>query len=110
MPSRAGRYLGWEYNGHEPLAPIVSGTANTLIPIGVFPCGDGYVSMMSTPQQLSEMLEVLDDDALREAFAHPDAFVRPETKEILDTALYPWLFSHTPRRVDRARAGGGMAA
>ncbi len=95
VPSRAGRYLGWEYNGHEPLPPIVSGTANTLIPTGVFPCGDGYVSMMSTPQQLSEMLSVLDDDALREAFAHPDAFVRPETKEILDAALYPWLFSHT---------------
>ena len=61
----------------------------------MFPCADGYVSMMSTPQQLDEMLAVLDDDALREAFARPDAFVRPETKEILDAALYPWLFSHT---------------
>ena len=43
----------------------------------------------------SEMLSVIDDDALTAAFAHPDAFVRPETKEILDSALYPWLFSHT---------------
>ena len=64
-------------------------------PTGVFPCADGYVSMMSTPQQLKEMLEVLDDDALKEAFARPDAFSNPETKEILDTALYPWLFEHT---------------
>ena len=46
----------------EPLPPIVAGTADTLIPIGVFPCGDGYVAMMLTPQQLSEMLAVLDDD------------------------------------------------
>ena len=38
---------------------------------------------------------MLDDDALTEAFARPDAFGNPETKEILDTALYPWLFEHT---------------
>ena len=61
--------------------------------------------MMSTPQQLAEMLSVLDDDALARGVRPPDAFVRPETKEILDTALYPWLFSHThaeaPARRDR---------
>jgi crotonobetainyl-CoA:carnitine CoA-transferase CaiB-like acyl-CoA transferase len=51
--------------------------------------------MMSTPQQLREMLEVLDDDALRAAFARPDAFSNPETKEILDVALFPWLVEHT---------------
>ena len=41
------------------------------------------------------MLDVLDDDRLRAAFAHPDAFVREETKEAVDAALYPWLLSHT---------------
>ena len=50
-----------------------------------------------------EMLEVIDDDALTAAFARPDAFSNPETKEILDTALYPWLFEHTARRRHRAR-------
>ena len=30
----------------------------------MWPCADGYVSMMSTPQQLPKMLAVLDDDAL----------------------------------------------
>jgi crotonobetainyl-CoA:carnitine CoA-transferase CaiB-like acyl-CoA transferase len=49
------------------------------------------------------MLSVLDDDALREAFTSPDAFMRPETKELLDSALYPWLFEHT-------RAEGPAAA
>ncbi len=94
IPARVCRYLGWEYAEHEPLG-LAAGAADTLLPIGIFPCADGYVSMMSTPQQLREMLEVLDDDALKEAFARPDAFSSPETKEILDIALYPWLFEHT---------------
>jgi crotonobetainyl-CoA:carnitine CoA-transferase CaiB-like acyl-CoA transferase len=95
VPSRVGRFLGWEYLGRQPPAPVVTSTSGTLIPTGIFPCEDGFVSMMSTPQQLPEMLAVLDDDDLREAFARPDAFLRGETKEILDAALYPWLFSHT---------------
>ncbi|HLM17722.1 MAG TPA: CoA transferase, partial [Acidimicrobiia bacterium] len=94
IPARVCRYLGWEYADHEPLG-LAANAADTLLPVGIFPCGDGYVSMMSTPQQLREMLEVLDDDALTATFASPDAFSSPDTKEILDTALYPWLFEHT---------------
>jgi crotonobetainyl-CoA:carnitine CoA-transferase CaiB-like acyl-CoA transferase len=94
IPARVCRYLGWEYADHEPLG-LAANAADTLLPVGIFPCADGYVSMMSTPQQLEEMLEVLDDAALKEAFARPDAFSNPETKEILDVALYPWLFEHT---------------
>ena len=64
IPARVCRYLGWEYAEHEPLG-LAANAADTLLPIGIFPCADGYVSMMSTPQQLKEMLEVLDDDALK---------------------------------------------
>jgi crotonobetainyl-CoA:carnitine CoA-transferase CaiB-like acyl-CoA transferase len=102
IPARVCRYLGWEYGGHEPLQ-LAANAVDTLLPTGVFPCADGYVSMMSTPQQLDEMLSVLGDDALRDAFARPDAFGNPETKEILDSVLYPWLFDHT-------RAEGTAAA
>ena len=102
IPARVCRYLGWEYGGHEPLQ-LAANAVDTLLPTGVFPCADGYVSMMSTPQQLDEMLSVLGDDSLREAFARPDAFANPETKEILDSVLYPWLFEHT-------RAEGTAAA
>ena len=63
--------------------------------------------MMSTPQQVKEMVAVLDDEALTEAFARPDAFVRPETKEILDAALYTWLFSHTRVELTAAAQAGG---
>jgi crotonobetainyl-CoA:carnitine CoA-transferase CaiB-like acyl-CoA transferase len=107
LPSRVCRYLGWEYNDREALPPPATTTADTLLPMGVFPAGDGYVAMMSTPQQLGEMLSVLDDDALREAFARPDAFARGETKEALDAALYPWLLSHTRAELTAAAQAAG---
>ncbi len=93
-PFRIGRFLGWEYRDHTPEPDASTSSDATLFPIGIHPCADGYVSMMSTPQQLREMLSVLDNKELNEAFARHDAFVRPETKEILDAALYPWLFAH----------------
>ncbi len=106
IPARVCRYLGWEYAEHEPLG-LAASAADTLLPIGIFPCADGYVSMMSTPQQLTEMLEVIDDDALTAAFSRPEAFSDPGTKEILDTALYPWLFEHT-RAEATAKAQAGQ--
>src|ERR1019366_9309779 len=88
--------LSHQYRDGVPRPPVVdTGDAMTLIPMGVFPCGDGHVAMMSTPQQLREMLDVLDDDDLRAAFARPDAYERGETKEVVDAALYPWLLSRT---------------
>ncbi|MGD9798894.1 MAG: CaiB/BaiF CoA transferase family protein [Acidimicrobiia bacterium] len=107
VPSRVGRFLGWEYLGRRPPAPVPASTGGTLIPMGTFPCEDGFVSMMSTPQQLPEMLAVLDDDDLRAAFARPDAFLRGETTEILDAALYPWLFSHTRAEAMAAAQAAG---
>jgi crotonobetainyl-CoA:carnitine CoA-transferase CaiB-like acyl-CoA transferase len=106
IPSRVCRYLGWEYKDHEPHDLVASSTSDTLFPTGVFPAADGYVSMMSTPQQLDEMLAVLDDDELREAFAHPEAYVRGETKEALDAALYPWLLTHTREELTRLAQAG----
>jgi crotonobetainyl-CoA:carnitine CoA-transferase CaiB-like acyl-CoA transferase len=106
IPARVCRYLGWEYGDHEPLQ-LAASAVDTLLPLGVFPCADGYVSMMSTPQQLDAMLAVLDDDTLREAFARPDAFARPETKEILDSVLYPWLFEHTRAEATAAAQAAG---
>jgi crotonobetainyl-CoA:carnitine CoA-transferase CaiB-like acyl-CoA transferase len=95
MPARATTLLAYQYrDGHpDPSRPTASG--ETLIPTGVFPCADGYMAMMSTPQQLGEMLDVLDDDDLRAAFARPDAFTRGDTKEAVDAALYPWLLART---------------
>ncbi len=88
----------------QMMAPTSS---DTLLPLGVFPCADGYVAMMMTTQQLPEMLAVLGSDELRAAFARPDAFMRPETKEILDSVLYPWLFERTRDEVTAAGQAAG---
>jgi crotonobetainyl-CoA:carnitine CoA-transferase CaiB-like acyl-CoA transferase len=107
MPIRATYLLAYHYRGQVPRPVSGSIAGDTLIPTGVFPCADGYLAMMSTPQQLEEMLSVLDDDDLRAAFARPDAFERGETKEVLDAALYPWLFSHTRAEATAAAQAAG---
>jgi len=107
LPARSSTLLAHQYRGGAPAPHLTTAGRETLIPTGVYPCGDGYVAMMSTPQQLNEMLNVLDDDNLREAFARPDAFERGETKEVLDAALYPWLLSRTRAEVTAAAQSGG---
>ncbi len=107
-PMRVGRFLVWEYRGRSEVTTVPSrGSSGYLLPNGLHPCADGYVALMSTPQQMKEMVAVLDDEALRKAFEQPDTFVRPETKEILDAALYPWLFSHTRVELTAAAQAGG---
>lgn len=106
-PTRMSRFLGWEYRGRQALEQQTADSSTTLLPLGVHPCADGYVAMMMTPQQLGEMLTVLDSDELREFFALPDAFIRPEAKEVLDGVLYPWLLSRTRQEItDAAQAAG----
>jgi crotonobetainyl-CoA:carnitine CoA-transferase CaiB-like acyl-CoA transferase len=106
-PSRVSRFLGWEYQGRPDTRHMTPTSADTLLPLGVFPCADGYVAMMMTTQQLGEMLTVLGSDELRAAFARADAFVRPETKEILDGVLYPWLLERTREEVTVAGQAAG---
>jgi crotonobetainyl-CoA:carnitine CoA-transferase CaiB-like acyl-CoA transferase len=106
-PIRLSRYLGWEYRGRADSDPFVPTASDTLLPLGILPCADGYVAMMMTTQQLGEMLTVLDSDELKDAFARPDAFIRPETKEILDGVLYPWLLARTREEITRAAQAGG---
>ena len=111
LPARATTLLAYQYRDGAPGPSLVDAASETLIPSGVHPCADGYVAMMSTPQQLGEMLEVLDDDALRAAFARPDAFERGETKEAIDAALYPWLLARTRAEAtaEAQRAGWPLA-
>jgi crotonobetainyl-CoA:carnitine CoA-transferase CaiB-like acyl-CoA transferase len=106
-PTRMSRHLGWEYRDRQNLEQQVTDSSGVLLPLGPLPCADGYVAMMMTPQQLREMLTVLDSDELRALFALPDAFVRPEAKEVLDGVLYPWLLERTRQEVtDAAQAAG----
>jgi crotonobetainyl-CoA:carnitine CoA-transferase CaiB-like acyl-CoA transferase len=107
LPSRQAPLLAYQYRGAPPPPEVLNSATATLIPTGVFPCADGYMAMMSTPQQLNEMLAVLDDDQARAAFARPDAFDRPETKEVLDVAVYTWLATHTRAEATAAAQAAG---
>ncbi len=107
VPARMGRQLGWEYHHRKDAEPQASNANTTLLPNGVFPCGDGFVAMMMTPQQLQEMLRVLDSPELTDAFSRPDAFSRGDTKEVLDGVLYPWLLSHTRQEVTEVAQAAG---
>jgi crotonobetainyl-CoA:carnitine CoA-transferase CaiB-like acyl-CoA transferase len=106
-PGIMSRYLGWEYRDREDTKPMVADSSSIVLPIGVMTCADGHVAMMMTPQQLNEMLQVLDSDELREAFSQPAAFARPEIKEILDGVLYPWLLSHSRKEITKAAQAAG---
>jgi crotonobetainyl-CoA:carnitine CoA-transferase CaiB-like acyl-CoA transferase len=107
LPSRQAPLLGFQYRGCVPDPPEVQSPTSTLIPVGVFPCADGYVALMSTTQQLDEMLSVLGDPDAKAAFQHPDAFDRPETKEALDVALYTWLAARTRAEATAAAQEAG---
>jgi crotonobetainyl-CoA:carnitine CoA-transferase CaiB-like acyl-CoA transferase len=106
-PARISRYLGWEYSGRAETHQAAPTSSDTLLPLGVFPCADGYVAMMMTTQQLPEMLTVLGSDDLVAAFARPDAFMRSETKEVLDGVLYPWLLERTRQQITDIAQGAG---
>ncbi|MDE3203919.1 MAG: CoA transferase [Acidobacteriota bacterium] len=108
-PHGALKHLGFEYRGRTmpPRAASVAAGTGTLLPLGIFPCADGYVSMMTIPPQVPRLLDVIDDEALRAAFDRPDAYVHPETKEVLDAAMYPWLLSRTRAEVMAAAQAAG---
>ena len=107
LPARATTLLAHQYRDGAPGPSLVDAARDTLIPGGVHPCADGFVAMMSTPQQLGQLLDVLDDDALRAAFARPDAFERGETREAMDAALYPWLLARTRAQATAEAQRGG---
>ncbi len=106
-PTRMSLHLGWEYRGREDVPGQIADSNATLLPNGVFPCADGCVALMMTTQQLGEMLAVIDDPELTEAFSKPDVFARPDAKEVLDAALYPWLLSHTREEATIAGQAAG---
>jgi crotonobetainyl-CoA:carnitine CoA-transferase CaiB-like acyl-CoA transferase len=62
LPYRASTLLSHQYRGGGPGPDLVQVARESLIPGGVQPCADGYVAMMSTPQQLENLLETLNDD------------------------------------------------
>jgi crotonobetainyl-CoA:carnitine CoA-transferase CaiB-like acyl-CoA transferase len=94
-PLRAPSLLAYYYRDKAPVAGNVT-DGSMAIPYGVYPCADGYVSIVTMIQQLPRMLDLFGDEGLRELFSDPRAaLVQAGTREAIDAVLYPWLLSHT---------------
>ncbi|MEE9284511.1 MAG: CoA transferase [Dehalococcoidia bacterium] len=91
--------LGYEYNGQPAVrSPMLP----TALPLGYFPCKDGYVCMVVAPparwtrfMALIGREDLIDDSR----FQSPDVWARPEIKEEIDGMFYPWLLERTKQQV-----------
>lgn len=97
---------GQQYVGDDPPRGKISGA----LPVGAFPCADGYVMFTILLPYVGPLVRLLDDSALNAMFAADPMAVmsRPaEFKELLDIALYPWLLSRTKEQImTEAQADG----
>lgn len=95
--------LNYAYTGEVTGRSDVLGTT---LPIGLFPTADGYVQIVVTPVWIPRMLATLQSPELNEVFAQIardlSLLGRPETKEAIDAALYPWLLERTREEVMEA--------
>lgn len=84
--------VGYAYTGQsstrEPLLPLP-------VPMGIYPTADGYVQIMTIPPWIPRMLATLRSDELTETFSDPARLADPATRDVVDGALYPWLFERT---------------
>jgi crotonobetainyl-CoA:carnitine CoA-transferase CaiB-like acyl-CoA transferase len=93
-PLRASGHLAYQYADKRP-ATHAATTGATLVPMGVYPCADGCVATVTMNQQLSKLVDLLDDDDLRRRIQDPQALAGPETRQAVDSTFYPWLLAHT---------------
>jgi crotonobetainyl-CoA:carnitine CoA-transferase CaiB-like acyl-CoA transferase len=106
-PLRAPYLLAYHYRDRAPAVGNVTDGA-MAIPYGVYPCADGYVSMVTMIQQLSRMLDMFDDEGLRKLFENPKALVQAGTREAIDAVLYPWLLNRTRAEATAAAQNFGF--
>ncbi|HEX5365523.1 MAG TPA: CoA transferase [Acidimicrobiales bacterium] len=84
---------GYSYNGGLPRR---EGTQRlTPAPMGVYPCADGYVQIITIPAWVPRMLATLQDDELDRLYADPGWMLDPAVLEATDAVLYPWLLERT---------------
>ena len=97
---RATFLLAERYRGFD--ATRAGGAAGAL-PLGAFPCADGYVTLAVVFQALPALIRLLNDPDLNEYFADPAAIMNnpSEARELLDGVMYPWLVTHTKEELQR---------
>jgi len=65
------------------------------MPLGMFPTAEGWVQILTTPGWVPRMVEVLDDDELRERYSRPDWLGDEELPDLMEAVLYGWLSQRT---------------
>jgi crotonobetainyl-CoA:carnitine CoA-transferase CaiB-like acyl-CoA transferase len=84
---------GASYNGAVPRR---EGTQRlTPAPMGIYPCADGYVQIITIPTWVPRMLATLKDPTLDELYGKPTWLFDPEVPDATDAVLYPWLLERT---------------
>ena len=94
---------GYAYIGST--AGAGNGTVDSprpALPLGIYPCKDGYVSFLVSPParwtRLMEMLgrpDLVQDPELRK----PSFWIKPEAKDLVDSLLYPWVLARSKLEV-----------
>ncbi|HEX4979219.1 MAG TPA: CoA transferase [Acidimicrobiales bacterium] len=90
---RLAYLTGYSYNGGLPKR---EGTQRlTPAPMGIYPCADGYVQVITIPAWVPRMLATLQSPELDELYGDPGWLFNPAVPEATDTVLYPWLLERT---------------
>ncbi len=93
-------YLLW-YLWTGQVVPRAEAATMRALPNGFFPTADGHVLAFTLPPWVPRMLAVLDDPDLAKRFAEPDWLADEELPDLVQAALYPWLFEGD--KADRSR-------
>jgi crotonobetainyl-CoA:carnitine CoA-transferase CaiB-like acyl-CoA transferase len=84
----------------------------TILPVGVYPCADGYVQFFTLQPLWDRVCKMIDREDLIEDphFTAPDNFTgNAEVKAEFDAVLLEWLLQHTKREVmEKSQACGYM--
>ncbi len=90
---RLAYLTGYAYNGGLPRR---EGTQRlTPAPMGIYPCADGYVQIITIPAWVPRMLATLQSPELNELYGDPGWLFNPAVPEATDAVLYPWLLERT---------------
>jgi len=90
---RLAYLTGYAYNGGLPRR---EGTQRlTPAPMGIYPCADGYVQIITIPTWVPRMLATLKSPELDELYGDPGWLFNPEVPDATDAVLYPWLLERT---------------
>jgi len=107
---RATNLLAYEYTGDLSLERRSGGLTTGFIPLGVFPCADGYFSITGMVPFWPRIVSMLGSptELLDVKWLDPGAHARPELKEEFDAIFLTWTMARTKREIWAAAREAGM--